>query len=340
MEIERIVIHELEKDRGNVFPDVFISNQLIPVVDNTITLVSKLHDSYKSDKIIYALFDNSPSRYFPRRYKEYFESQRNDRDFIDFTEQVLKDLRTLMSRITFATGGFFVFTEYIVNGTAFLGIFLIRDTNGVMFNKNESLGNRIVELDTVQYMNIDKMAMACRININKYETNTGKYLTFVKRRQAQISGYFIDWIAAAQPESSKEFTETLYDMISNMPTPIDPDTEEQMELNKYRQEVAFLLRGNRGNVDLVSLGEHFYNDPEIFVRYRDENSIDIDNEFRADKTALKRFFQLQVKAAGIQLIFSRGAYNDQNIRFGDDNTVVIDNQEFKEALRQELNDEY
>lgn len=330
MTLNKIVIHELLKVRGQNVAETFISNSLLPINQTTFNLVEKLNSSYNSDKIMYAVFDEQPDRFFPLNFREYKNSLQTDDLFLDFTRLIINNLRDLIRLVNLATGGFFVFTEYNINGVDFFGAFLIRDTKGVIFNKNED--EHRVEIDTINYMNTEKLAMASRIHIPKFLSDDGRYITFMRKGQPDVADYFIQWISASQPESSKHFTERLYDLVSVMPLPFDFETGEQLDINTFRDKVVKYVKDRGKMVDLNDMGNHFYEDENIFITHRDLNDFEIDNVFRADNVSLNKFNQLDVKADGIQLKFSRGAYSSEKVRPGEGNLVIIESA----ALRAEL----
>lgn len=234
--------------------------------------------------------------------------------------------------MTASKGGYLTFCEYHVNNDRFLGVFLIRDTEGLIFNRDRE--NNAVQIDTITYLDTNKLAMGCRINYSKYIINSGKYLTFM-RRQTTMSEYFLNWVAAAQPESSKEFTQTLYRMITQMPKPIDPDTNEEYDTNKFRDKAKEVIKDNNGNVNLELIGNYFYEDENALINYRDENNFELDNEFRADKRELNKFSQVDIKGEGIHLKFSRGDLGTGKVRTGQQNHIVIESQRLYEALIEE-----
>lgn len=330
MTLNKIVIHELLKARGQNVAETFISNSLLPINDTTIDLVEKLNSSYNSDKIMYAVFDDQPDRVFPTRFGEYKGSQQSDLIFLDFTKVIINNLRDLIRLVNLATGGFIVFTEYNINGIDFFGAFLIRDTKGVIFNKNEE--EHRVEIDTIKYMNTEKLAMASRIHIQKYLNADGRYITFMRKGQPDVADYFIQWISASQPESSKHFTERLYELVSIMPLPVDFETGEEIDLNNFRDRVVKYVKDRGRMVDLNDMGNHFYEDENIFIQHRDLNDFEIDNVFKADRDALYKFNQLDIKADGIQLKFSRGALSSEKVRPGEGNLVIIESQALRNAL--------
>jgi nucleoid-associated protein len=331
--INRTAIHEIVKESHVNSATTFITNACLSINDTTKDFVKKLHESYKSDSVVYALFNLEPDSYFPNEFIKYNTKKANT-SFLTFTQNVTKNLKNKIAHVTLAKGGFLIYVDYENSGTNYLGVFLIRDAQGVVFNKDEIAKN--VAINSVTYMNTEKLVMACRINLDKFESKDGKYLTFLRRGQAEISEYFFDWICSEQPESSKDFTESLYNIVSLMPLPLNPDTKLPIDINIYRQKLVNYIREKNRIVDLRDLGKYFYDNESIFTDYRDKNLIDIDNEFKADGNALRKFNLVDIEASGIQLKFSRGILKSGKIKIGVGEQVIIKSKELQAELQKEL----
>lgn len=66
MELSKIIIHELIKESESNEVELILSEELIPNNVESTALVTALSDSYKSDRILYAVFDNSEGKYFQK----------------------------------------------------------------------------------------------------------------------------------------------------------------------------------------------------------------------------------------------------------------------------------
>ncbi len=334
----KIIIHELIKEQGTTSADLFLTDELIPIDSRIKELVQKLHESYASDKLVYAIFKNDSTEQFPKSFRNYVVVENESaKSFINYSKETIKRMREQIRGVAPAKGGFYVFVEYVFNDQTYYGIFLVRDVNGILFNKNTNKNK--VEVQSVVYMNTDKLAMACRITKAKYLINDGKYLTFLRRNKETVSEYFMNWIAASQPESSKEFTETLYYMVNNIQRPIDPITQVEYDLDEFRKKVSSIVKDRNRTVDLKELGKIFYDDENIFTQFREDNQLEIDTEFRADGRALRKFTQIDIKANGIHLKFSRGDLTERIIEPGNDDSIIIHSSELRSKLAIELNDE-
>ena len=334
MNLQKLIVHELKKDSGKSDVTLITSNELIPVDIESESLIESLLKSYQGDKILYAEFDQNPGRYFPDRFNDYRQTERASEDFIDFTIDSLGNLATIIQAKILASGGYLVFAEYQSNNTSFVVIFLIRDTEGKLLRR---VANSF-EIRTIEYLDTNHLAMACRINENKFDSEESNYISFTRHRQQDVSDYFTDWISVEQLESSTEFTNSLYQIINNIPAPINPDNNQPYSIDEVRNMVYENARNNaQRNINIHSLSEQIYGNPETISLFAEQNQISIDTEFRYDKKALKRFIQLNINRDGINLKFSRGDCGTK-VRISEENQniILIESERFANALRSEL----
>lgn len=335
MELKKLIIHELIKEKESNQVEIELSEELIPNNDESTALVSALSDSYKSDRILYAIFDNSEGKYFPEKFSEYRVTHRNDTDFISFTRLVMGNLVGFIRPVIFATGGYFVFAEYSENGYNFVSIFIIRDVEGKILRKTQNS----FTIQTVEYVDTKNLAMACRINENRIDEDNINYLSFTQLRQQEVSEYFKTWISIQQLESSSDYTKALYQIISQIVPPINSETNLQYPIETFRNLVySYASSSPNDTVNIRDLSQHFYGNPNIVSEYANTNNISLDTEFRYNKRQLKKFIKLEVNRDGINLKFSRGSLNEKiRISEEDPNIVIIESETFANALRAEIN---
>ena len=150
---------------------------------------------------------------------------------------------------------------------------------------------------------------------------------------------FKNWISIEQIESSSEYTRQLYDIISQIERPLNPNTESEYEIENFRNLVYnYASSSPNRTINLRDLSQHFYNDPNTIANYALENDIAIDTEFRYNSRQLKRLIKLEVNRDGINFKISRGAFDDK-VRFSeeDESLVIIESTTFANALRNEIN---
>ncbi len=338
MEVKKVIIHELIKEQGKKEAHDFLSSSVLQINVETIDLVEKLDRSFKKDYITYALFKEEEGNNFPNLFQTYNQSLKTDDLFISFTRLSLLRLKDLIQGVIFAKGGYLVFTEYEISNTTYIGVYLIRDEKGILFNKDTANGS--FTINHVKYLNTNKLAMGCRINVNRFVANEGKYIAMIKNNLADFSDYFNYWISIFQPESSTEYTDALYQIISNINAPINPDTEEQYTVDEYRKKVHDYIKTRPNKiVNIPELSSYFYQDDTYISNYADDNNILIDSEFKVDGRSLKKFWRLDINADGIQLKFSKGDFRTKvKISEENPNLIFIESSRFANKLRSETQD--
>jgi len=334
MDIKKIAIHELIKLAKSNIVNTRISDQVVPIDEQSKSLVLSLLGSYNGDKISYARFDRSEGKYFPYRLNQYRSSERDDNSFISFTENVVSSLVDFIRPKILASGGYLLFTEYFKGSTDFIAVFYIRDTEGKLLRRTPNS----YEVSTVEYLDTNHLAMACRINENNLNSSDINYLSFTQGKKGEVSDYFTDWICVLKLESSTEYTRALYQLINSIERPKDRVTGREMSVDEVRNVVYEHAKGNtQGIIDIEALSEQLYSDPKTIRRHADENEIAIDTEFKYDKREIKRFVQVYVNRDGINIKFSRGdAGTKVRPSEENENMVIIESGQFARELKRQL----
>jgi len=336
MEVDKIVVHELIKQQKELSATVFLTTEYLEKNVKSDRLGLKLNESFSKDDITHGIFKMEANEFY-YHFNEYRNSQ-SPAAFIEFSSIVTGELSGIISNEFWAKGGFLVFVEYSVNNTRFAGVYLIRDVEGVLFQKNEK--DNTFAINTAPYIDTNKLAMGCRINIDKLENHDGNHLSLIKNGQKDISEYFFTWIGVDKPESNKEFTEKLFNIISDLKPAIDPESGEPYDINSMREFAFNSIKSSAGKtVNLRQLGFSLYGDEEILINYANENNIAIDTEFRYDNKSLSKFKKIDISRDGIRLTFSRGDIKTK-IRLSEENEgqIIIESPRFADALRAQINE--
>jgi nucleoid-associated protein len=334
MLLNRIIVHEISKNINETGAVCDLSNELLPVDEDSINLITILDERYLATSVTYGIFKNEDSEFFPANFNQLSKNQ-TDANFISFSIDAIGVLTNQIKNIPFAKGGYFAFADYNKNGIDYFSIFLIRNTKGILFRKNQTIDS--FRINPTTHIDLDKLAMACRISKTRYSVLVGKYLSFIKHKLPDISEYFINWIAATEIESSSIYTDELFRLTGNVSRPNNEDGS-MMSLDAFREKVYDYIHSRPdGIIDLHQMGEHFYNDSQYLINFAVENEYILDSEFKADKRKTKKFIRINVSADGSQLKFTRGEFNKQ-VRLDSNNSdiVIIESEKFANKLRDEL----
>jgi len=334
MDVKRAIVHHLIKRDGEQKARIELSEKLLDIDEMASELMKKLDGSYKKMSITYAVFNLTDGRIFPKEFGSYIKSQ-TDAQFLEYSKKSAVNLRDQIENIAPAKGGFLVFSEYEVQYGRFVSVFLIRDTVGMLFKRDTA--SSTFRIDPTKHLDLDKLAMACRINLNKYFSNNGKYLSFIKKKLSDISEYFINWIAAIERESNKTFTQDFYELTNLVDCPAD-DEGQSISRDLFRKQIYdYVNTSPTRRVNLMELSKHFYDNEQYLLGFAEQHNIVMDTEFKPDARVMKKFIRIDIQSDGIHMRFSRGELKTK-VRFDKDNenVVIIESEKFANALREEV----
>jgi len=335
MNLKRAVIHEIIKQSQTKDVTSFLSDMLLTVNTDTIQLVQNLNSSFSKENSSYGNFKINENQFYDN-YNAH-KNTNTDSSFLSFTKEVTTKLSTTLGDILFAKGGFFIFCQYEVNNINFIGVFLVRDVEGVLFNKDNE--NHTFKISQVQYLDTNRLAMGARVNIEKLDNGDNNHISLTKNTKTEISDYFIEWIGLTRPESNKHFTNKLFQIISSIDSPINPDTGNAYELNDFREAVYTLIKATPSKVvNLRELSTTFFGNENALIEYAEANNYELDHEFRYDGRTLSKFKRIDANRDGIRLSFARGDL-DRKISLSNDDRELVTIRSFSlaDAIREQTN---
>lgn len=339
LNLHHLVVHELVKEADSVEASLFLTENTLPVEERAEALVARLDRTFvQKEDTLQGFLSPPEDALFPGYFQHWQEQPGSDEAFLTFTRDTMNALKLSLQGVVGAKGGYLVYADYTVFETRMLGIFLVRDTEGVVFDKRPD--EAAFALHTITYLNTDKLAMACRIKIDRQAREQGRYVELIKHNKSQkeISEYFLAWIGLERPESSKDLTATFLSVVDRLPLPTNETTGEPVPEGDFREEVVnFAMKNPQKTINLQAFNEQFYGDQPVTQSFLQENEIELENEFRYDRGAMKRFNNHKVSAEGLYLYFKRNHLTDGQVRVEGEN-IVIHSPELAEQLADILMD--
>lgn len=355
LHLHHLVIHELSKEPGSNEVELFLSEQPVPADDNALRLVEKLNAPfYLSEDTLNGSLKKEEGSPVPRALQTLFATGLSAAAFLEFSREAMQSLQYGLQGVVGAKGGYFVFAHYdqvVERRQSYheqalkvhrpqLGIFLLRDTDGLIFSRTP--GTNSFQLDTVTYLNMEKLAMAALIDIDRYHSEWPKgddeqrerYVRMIRyaRSQKEISDYFVNWIGLDREESNRELTQTFVAVVNGLPLPVDPETGEVMEESDFLEEVhQFVTAGPQKTVNLREFDQHFYQDEQVVQNYLAEKELSLDNEFPYDRGLVNKLHHLRVSADGVSLGRLRSDFSNGRITL-EGQKVIIHSEELVERI--------
>lgn len=330
MEIKNIIIHELKKESTENQGEAVLSKTTLEINDKTSELLEALDNLFTNggSAFSHGVFDLDEGRQFPSSFFEYIQDPSAE-SMVEFSKKMMYLLRDMVSSSA-AKGGYFVFADYLSERGDFFSIYFLRNTTAFNFTKESE--NPSFEIESVEHLDISKLAMACQIDIQKYYTGDGNFLRFTKNPRLQdVSNYFYDWIAVDEELllSTKVYTQELLDMTNYMDRPINEDTGEFMERDEFKQKVYDCTMENaQKSVNLKELGQKLYPEKDTyFQEYAKQNNYRIDVDFKPDTKTMKKFHRVETSSDNIKLGFEIEDINKKVFFDPDEHGKIIINSE-------------
>jgi nucleoid-associated protein len=334
IKINHLIIHELIKRSGEKQTNSHISKNALPENHvNSIELIRQLEKSYDSTSIAYANFSNDSDKKFQEHLNDYLTNE-GRKEFLSFSTSTFVNLSLKIGKVSLATGGFYVYAGYTVNEKKYLAVFLIRESKvGIQLNWEEKA--EIVDIKSVDYLDTNNLAMACRIEIDKYTSNQLKYLTFTSKKQRDVSEYFKNWISISSMESSREYTKTLIDVLENIEElPRDEQGNELKRGELISKACNIITNQSFKLINVDDLSKLLFNDSSAIRKFAQKIDKPLDTEFQYDTYALNNATKISIKADDIELKFFKGQTYKVRIPQSNPDIVIIESKEFANSFRE------
>lgn len=338
MKISHVIIHELEKDSGKIGANLILFDNVVNANDKRVTkLITELNNRYKNRSETYGVFDKKNPTVFHKAFEKYYKSK-SEEEFISFSKSAAEDLKIRIDSNAPAKGGYLIFTSYEQN-RKYVGVFLVRNTLGLSFKSNAKQNK--FDIDNVQHIDFENLAMACRISIDSYRKSEIRYLSFINKKGDEMSQYFTRWISTTDNETNEQDTKLLYELLHKVPTPIDPETDKEIERFAFLDKVYTAVKSTPGKIiNIRSLSETFYGNPDFLPNHIETFNMSINGEFKAHPTVLRKFIHVRAKADNIELAFPHTVFRTL-VRFDqrDSTQIIIKSEKLVAKIQEMLNSE-
>lgn len=322
--ITNYTIHYIEKEAKKTTPAVIdYSNQLLDIDEFSVILVGEIHKSITdSPSLKNTRFKDNESNIFTNSFNDYLSSS-NEEDFLTFSKS-LEDLKTRIEKEPFATGGYYLFADYKVVNKRFISVILLRKKSGINIVK---VGN-VFKVDSSENINIDKVAMAFRLNYEIFLENdpNRNYLAIISTQSdGDVSGYFRDWVSAGGLIKNDKNTANFVAIIKSIDIPKDDDGNDMFTRNQFQKAVydSVNLRKDK-TVNLKDLSKQFYGEGNEykFMDYGLERELILDPEFRRDSKRWRGLTTIKANIPGIEIIVDYDKVNSEEFSIIGERVVI------------------
>lgn len=326
MKLNRLIIHEVIKNEIKLHTaTIDLSQNLLIITQNEENFVDHLNKKYIDSRQSHGSFKTGENDYFANEYLKYKKNP-TDLDFVDFSKKVTNGLMTILNLTAPAKGGFLVYAEYDDYGS-FAAIFLIRNKKGSKLIKSDNIYTIAEQI----HVDVDNLAMACRINTKRLDEGEDNYLSFMNKR-SEDSKFFLGWICANEIIRDKDDTKALILLLRKVTLP--KINEIEMTHVELCDSIYNHIRNSpKREVSLEDIGLTFWNDKTYLLQESNKHEIIISSTFKPDKTELKKLVNLKATADSISISFPQEHLNGIIRVEGD--TIIITSQNLADKINRE-----
>lgn len=336
MKILRVIIHELNKPQGQTGAKLSKSLSLMDVThEEVITLITELNKRYRKRNEKQGVFDDENSTIFHDTFRV-FEKKKNDKNFVDFSIQSSENLKDKIEGIGPAKGGYLVFAHY-EDYRNYCAVFFVRDTTSIAFKRNKTVNS--FDLNKVEHIDFEKLAMACRINLETFGDDQSKYLSFIHTKSDDLSQYFVRWISTKDTVTSEEDTDLLLKALRTMPLPSTPKGQAPLDRETtIKNAYSHIKASPTRTVNVVEMSKSLFEDEDYLTDYLYKNYPEVPTEFKAHTSSLRKFVRVFASADQIELNFHPDAYKNGLVRIDkkDPTQLIIKSKSLVEQVQESV----
>jgi len=314
MTVVNIVFHHIIKElKGEA--SLKCSDKLLPINQTVNEFVAKLIKNYSSKNPTQGTFQEDAENY---PFQKKVDSYLTDGDFLEFTQDSMKILERAIN-ISTTTGGYVVFVHYTDKSKDYLITAML--DKSVQFTVNDDN----LDIEKLKTLDVDKLARANRLNINRWKSKDILYLSFIKGTRA-VSNYFIDFIGSTDITSSKENFDKLKDatnkyFIENNIKGLEKDIVKD-RISTYLVECF----EQKKDAELKSVSSLINGqEPEAFLDFIKEKELEVSGKIAINrKNDFESFFRNRVYEKGYTLVFDESLKKTKKIEHKG-NQIIINN---------------
>lgn len=328
--VHNLIVHELKKQPESAETELLLSKDPLPITEQSIELIGRLDQIFeRKNDLLQGFLAEPDESLFPAYYETWLMEGRNREHFITFSNDTMKVLQQSLNGVIGAKGGYLLYADYTMEEQRMLGIFLIRDTQGLIFVEDEQ--DEALKLTTTQYLDVDHMAMAVRLL-----AGSGRNVQMIRhaRTQSSISQYFTEWVGLDRPETSAELTQNFLEMVEELPVPKDRETGFAMNEGDFEKAlVKYAAKQPQQTIRAKEFDEFFYGNEKPLQDMLVDGDGVLDEGFRVDKRSLRKQFYLKAGFGGMSITCTKDHFRADQIHIDEQTgTITITNQELASLL--------
>lgn len=323
MEILNAVAHRLDKQRNVKGATVVGAHTEIVKNEALDQLLSNVLESYNSRCSRHTgSFEKDEENFrFSVALRKFVNAKSN---FLDFTTTAMSRLRQIINDITFASGGYVLFVRYRHAERDMLLVAQLNQEDGAIFSPD------LHEVIQSQYLNLDHLRVAARIDLGSWAAQEDRYLTFVlKKDHGHPSDYFKEFIGCHIDQDSKIESNKLVRVVKDFANHIAEknviaiDSVPDIQRRAYDYADSLVKQDEPAGIQFDLLANAVWpDDPSLFLHYLNNHAEQPSAGFIPDKTVFKKLSGISFKSASLSLKMTYEFKQEHVTTAGDTVTIL------------------
>lgn len=244
----------------------------------------------------------------------------NPEDFVGFSLKSCELLKRSLIEMGTVETGFVIFSHYEFLATQYLMI--------TMLNTKEHVEiNHALELTRSDHLDLAKMQLAVRIDLTQLEITPeqNRYISFIKGRMGRkVSDFFMHFIGCEELVDIKQQNKQL---LTNVDEYLATEQLDPVEKIQRRELVAdyYKEKLEQGeDIQIKELAEKLPTESDRdFYQFNQQSETPLEENFQADRGALKTLAKFSGQGGGISISFDRKLYGERVSYDAGSDTLMI-----------------
>ena len=216
--------------------------------------------------------------------------------------------------------GFVIFSHYEFLATQYLMITLLNTKQHIEINRK-------LELNCSDHLDLAKMQLAVRIDLTQLDITPeqNRYISFIKGRMGRkVSDFFMRFLGCEELVDIKQQNKQLLTTVDEF---LAAEQLDPVEKHQRREVVAEYYKDKleQGeDIQIKELAEKLPTENETdFYQFNQQTETPLEENFQADRGALKTLAKFSGQGGGISLSFDRKLYGERVSYNAETDTLVI-----------------
>lgn len=307
-DVKHSIIHQFYTNDQQI--GLRVAPSTLAINDEVELLLSELTDVYNAKpskgyaRFIDAAEDDAEAHQLSEFPKLLASWLKHDDQFVDFSQQAAKILHQQLQHYGILEAGFLVIASYVERGQDYLVVAFLPSKEGVSIAADLSV-------DRSSQLDISKVQLAATINLTEWqqEPDSNTYISFIKGRVGRkVSDFFLDFLGCAEGLNSKKQSQQLVESLHKYVQEAELPTEQANLVRKSVYDICDNSWQNNEPVRVQDLSEQLQQavpTERSFADFSAAQSEPMPEEFRTDRSTLRKLVKFQGQGGGLSLGFDQ-----------------------------------